>query len=104
MTPAIAAILVIGFVTPIVAGLLFPRWLLWVFEPLWTTIPPVAITYYSMAPGPGEPGYQTTEALVLPLMIFLFLLVGPWIAWSRTVFRLLRERRAGIRHDPREFP
>ena len=102
MTPEVAIILIVGAVTPVVTGLYFPRWLLRVFAPAWTALPPIGLTYHYMAPAPGE-RYTNFEALLFPLMIFLFILVWPWIAWSKAVFRLLRERRAGVVHDPRGF-
>ena len=103
MTLDVAALILVGVAVPIVTGLLLPAWLLRWFAPLWTVVPPVAITYYYLKPAPGGPGYATSEAFVRALFVFLFILVWPWMIWSRTVFRLLRERRAGIRHDPPRF-
>jgi hypothetical protein len=103
MTLEIASLLIVGAVVPIMAGLFFPLSLLRWFRPLWTFAPPVAITAYHMRPAPGGPGYATSEAFIGALFIFLFILVWPWMIWSRTVFRLLRERRAGIRHEPPRF-
>jgi hypothetical protein len=37
-------------------------------------------------------------------MVFLFMVVGPWIIWSRAVFHLIRERREGVRRDPHPIP
>ena len=103
MTLEIAILLVVGAVVPIGAGLLLPSGLLRWFGLLWTYVPPVALTAYYMKPAPGAPGYPTSEAFISALFIFLFILVWPWMIWSRTVFRLLRERRAGIRHEPPRF-
>ena len=101
MTLEIAAIVIVGAVVPIATGLLLPSGLLRWFGPIWTYLPPVALTaHYSK---PAEPSYPTSEAFMFALFICLFILVWPWIIWSRTVFRLLRERRAGVRHEPIRF-
>ncbi|MFL6734159.1 MAG: hypothetical protein ACJ8EY_05640 [Sphingomicrobium sp.] len=103
MTPQIAAIMAIGFVVPIVAGLWFPRWLLMVFVPVWTAGPPLALTfYYADLEGWGR-NYPDLEALLGVLMFFMFILIWPWMTWSAPVFRLLRERREGVRHEPPHF-
>ena len=99
MTVGIAALIIIGAVVPIVTGLIMPsRSLRW-FGPLWTFLPPLALTWYYAAPS-GSQGYRNSEDLIFVLMVLSFSLIFPWIIWSRTVFRLLRERRAGVRHEP----
>jgi hypothetical protein len=100
VTFEIAVIFIIGCVVPIISGLWMPLWLLRFFVPFWTVGPPLALTYrYAELEGWGRT-YPDTESLLFSLMIYLFILIGPWMAWSRTVFRLLRERRAGVIHEP----
>lgn len=95
-----AVLLLVGILVPIASGLLLPTGLLRWFGPLWTVVPPVLLTYHYLQPGTR---YDTPDGFVGALFVFLFILVWPWMIWSRTVFRLLRERRSGIRHEPPKF-
>jgi len=99
VTLEVAILITVGAVVPVAAGLLLPLGLLRWFGPPWTYVPPIALTYHYMKLPPGA-SYPSTEAFMFALFIYLFILVWPWMIWSRTAFRLLRERREGIRHEP----